>query len=72
MRTLINGGNFNCGPHGGVNINQGTFGLVVSVEQDKIVWEGLQSSGWQPWNSQLQMIEASLLCCTSRIPLDSG
>ena len=37
--TLTTGGNFNCGTDGGLKINQGTFGLVVSVE-DKIIWEG--------------------------------
>jgi hypothetical protein len=37
--TLITGGNFNCGTNGGLRINKGTFGFVVSIE-DKIVWEG--------------------------------
>jgi hypothetical protein len=33
------GGNLNCGTDGGLRINKGTFGLVISVE-DKIIWEG--------------------------------
>jgi hypothetical protein len=39
MHTLLTGGNFNCGTDGGLKNRQGTYGLVVSVE-DKIVWEG--------------------------------
>ena len=39
MHTLTTGGNLNCGTDGGLKTNQGTFGLVVSVE-DKLVWEG--------------------------------
>jgi hypothetical protein len=39
MHTLMTGGNLNCGTDGGLKINRGTFGLVVSIE-DKIVWEG--------------------------------
>jgi hypothetical protein len=39
MHTLTTGGNFNCGTDGGLKTKQGTYGLVVSVE-DKIVWEG--------------------------------
>ena len=39
MHTLLTGGNLNCGTDGGLRINKGTFGLVISVE-DKIIWEG--------------------------------
>ena len=39
MHTLLAGGNFNCGTDGGLKTKQGTYGIVVSVE-DKIVWEG--------------------------------
>ena len=36
MHTLTTGGNLNCGTDGGLKTNQGTFGLVASVE-DKLV-----------------------------------
>ena len=39
MHTLLTGGNLNCGTDGGLRINKGTFGLVISVE-DKVIWEG--------------------------------
>jgi hypothetical protein len=39
MHTLKTGGNLNCGTDGGLQINKGTFGFVVSTEE-KIVWEG--------------------------------